>query len=135
MDDDFLSPVPVAALDDQYRRNDRDYRRLWLLSAVAVGLVVIGVVAFLVVTLIGQQSQINTQQRQLTASCGVWQTVGSLTPTVPAVTPAGSPAIPSREGVVLIVESRRAFFGQRCGTLPAPTAGLLHWAAYYHLSL
>lgn len=128
-----MQPVPVSALDTRFdHRRDRMVR--WL-SAIAVIAVIIGTLIFLVVLTLSQQRQIGAQQqiitvqqREISASCGIWETIGDIPPTVPK-----GGAAPGLEGLTLIVEGRNTYIGEGCGKLPAPSHALIQWAAYYRL--
>lgn len=97
-----------------------------LIMVVALALFVAASVSYLVVTTDGQQHTITQQQRELDASCRFYRLIGTL-----AVPPSPPP---SREGIELVVTSRQAYLGERCGHLSAPSAELRQWAAHYHLS-
>lgn len=114
-----MDPEPVSDIDDQLQRSLRGmYRARWwgvgvlalaLAAAVAVG-------AFVILQ----------QQQRLQASCQFYRLIATLP--IPA-------AHQSREGILLVLDSRGSYRGEGCGTLPPAAPSLLHWSAYYHLKV
>jgi hypothetical protein len=70
------------------------------------------------------------QQKELQASCAFWLELA-----VAPVKPNAPVQKPSKLGISIVVGSRYAYLGEECGKLPAPSAELEQWAAYYKLSL
>jgi hypothetical protein len=117
------APPPVAQLDETVVRAIRSVHRarwIFLLAVVAAMAAAVGMLGW-------QDWQ---QHRQLHASCQFWSLLAPLPITV--VPPARRP---SELGVLLVADSRDAFAGQQCGTLPPAAPSLLHWAAYYGVPL
>jgi hypothetical protein len=76
--------------------------------------------------LVRQGQQLTVQSRELGASCSFWYVLGTL----PVTIPPGEKR-PGQALVALVADSRNSYLGQRCGTLPAPSGALVHWAGYY----
>lgn len=126
----MTEPTPTSRLDADLRTTVARYHRLrwWLVSAVAVILVLTAIVGGIVID--RQSSIVSHQQSQLTASCGLYHDLGQLElhPT-PPLHKVGSIS------VVIITDARRAFIGQCSGQLDPPTKSLVFWAGYYHLPI
>lgn len=129
-------PKSVSALDDEFTPARNYHRARWYTMGCVV-VAIIGVLAFLVVLSTGQQNTIRSQQqtiadqqREIASSCSFWRTLG-----VFPVTNVPGTSKPSPVTITLLAESRNTFLGEKCGTLPPPSAALLHWTAVYHVPL
>jgi hypothetical protein len=111
----------VADLDVRLRRAVEGFHRLrWVLVTVLGTLALIGIIVLGILL-------INADQR-LTASCNFYRDL--------AQAPLTAKPPPSRLGIHLLADSRKAFRGQNCtGTLPPPSPGLMHWAGVYRIQL
>lgn len=131
-------PTSVSALDQHFEKaTGKDVHRARWFAVATLGAVIIGVVIFLIVVVVSQQTEIHAQQaqlvsqeKQLESSCGFYRLLGTLDP---AANTSG--AKPGLTGVTLVVDARDTYIGQGCGPLPPPSASLVHWSAVYHIPL
>jgi hypothetical protein len=131
------SPAPTSTIDRQVQEAIRGYQRYrWYVLIAVVATLVLAVV-FLSIVAFGQSNTINrqqraiqTQQNEIQASCDFYGDLGEL-PLIP-VPPA---KVESKFAVNIVLNSRHAYFRERC-PLPGPplAPSVIYWAKYYHLS-
>lgn len=137
-------PLSTSKIDDQLRRTIVNVHRARWIVLILFGVLVTVALVVGSVVISSQQSQLRTSriqltdtknqlndtQRQLHASCGFWSTLSQLplTITPPAVRPA-------KLLVEVVITSREAYIGGRCGITPPLSAQLAQWAAYYRISV
>lgn len=116
-----MSPEDSAVLDRQLAELVRRSRRvLWATISVA-GVLLVGAIIYLAVSLVQADSRI-------AASCRFWADIGA----APIAAPARQDA--SRLGVSVIADARQAWHGSGCaGVLPPPQPSFVRWAKFYRL--
>jgi len=114
-------PRPVADLDAAVSSAIRDYHRArW---AAIAGVMVLLCAAVIILGVLYLQ-----QDARLRASCEFWRV---LAPLPVGDAPGGTE--PSRLSIQLVIASREAYAGQRCGRLPPADPSVRRGAAYYHI--
>lgn len=97
---------------------------------VSIAIVILFVIDFALTStfLVILARQVNNVRRGDASSCAFFGDVAGA-----PVTPANGTE-PSKLGVAIVSDARLAFIGRKCpGSIPAPGAGFVHWATYYHL--
>lgn len=115
-------PRPVAEIDDRLFDALRPLHRVRWITLTTYALFITAAVIILAVLYRNQMEAIRTSCRFYGAIAGI--------PAQPAP-PANTP--PSKVLITLIAGARDSYVGQGCGPLPAPSAGLTHWASVYHI--
>ncbi len=93
------------------------HRARWA-GVVALAVAVVAAIAIFATVIV-------IQQNRLEASCKFYNLIATL--------PVANTPTPSRLGVLLVLDSRAAYVGQGCGSLPAPSVNLKRWTAHYGL--